>query len=168
MPTSPGDGAAPPSDVITVTNEEFRSLPLPASELKMQQPVEDHPYYAMSLVGERTHQWAESSEHGVETTVLGTAVKVRATPLEYWWDDGHGVARTAAGPGARRPEQADPETDPAAADVVYEGTGHLEVQLTTVWKIESRLVAEGCDTNSTGWACGDDVWQTTPPWLASE
>lgn len=195
VPSVPNEVAGPPVDVVTVSNQEFRSLAIPAPELVMQQPVEGHPYYAMSLVGERTNQWAESSEHVIETTILGTPVEVRATPLEYRWDYGNGVTQTTAGPGGRRPDNADPYTYPAAADVVYAETGNYEVNLTTVytgefrygdsgwipisgvaevasepkmntvWKIKTRLVDEGCDTNPDGWACGDDVWQTTPPWM---
>ncbi|GAB3753952.1 hypothetical protein GCM10027591_02700 [Zhihengliuella somnathii] len=195
VPTESNEEAAPPVDVVTVSNEDFRSLAIPASELKTQQPVEGHPYYAMSLVGERTNQWAESSEHIIETTILGTPVEVRATPLEYRWDYGNGVTQTTPGPGARRPDHADPYTYPSGTDIVYEETGNYEINLTTVyagefrygdsgwipisgvaevasepkmntvWKIKARLVAEGCETNADGWACGDDVWQTTPPWM---
>ncbi|GHD03436.1 hypothetical protein [Zhihengliuella salsuginis] len=185
--------SAVPEDVITVTTEEFRTLPIPSSEIVFESPVDGHEEYGIAMIGQRVNQWAGSSTHVLETTVLGTPVEVRATPLEYQWTYGDGHHRTTQHAGGPRPEGADPYEYRTYTDNIYEETGNFEVNLTTVytgefrhgdsgwipisgvasvpsdpkvnsiWKRETRNVSADCIERPEGWAC-ESPFLKTPPW----
>ncbi|WP_102160552.1 hypothetical protein [Zhihengliuella halotolerans] len=168
-------------------------MPIPSSEIVFESPVEGHEEYGIALIRQRVNQWADSQVHTLETTVLGTTVEVRATPIEYQWNYGDGNHRTTAHAGDARPDDADPYEYRTYTDNIYEETGNYEVNLTTVytgefrygdsgwipisgvasvpsepkinsiWKRETRNVSADCIEHPEGWAC-DSPFLKTPPW----
>jgi hypothetical protein len=70
---------------IVVTLAEFQSLPIDGGVLEMQ------PAAAQVLVNIETVAWSTARTHVLTTTILGTPVAVRATPIEWSWDFGAGT-----------------------------------------------------------------------------
>ncbi|WP_309080944.1 hypothetical protein [Zhihengliuella sp.] len=177
-------------DNIVLTQAQFRSLPLASAGIQFQDEVEG---WGVALVGHHVNVWADSEAQTLTTTILGTEVEVRATPIEYRWSYGDGRTRTVAEPGGPRPEDADPYEFSTVTSVVYEETGNYDIGLETVytgqfryngspwlpvsgvavvpsdprgvsiWETVTRNVAEDCIENPDGWACRSP-WLTTPPW----
>lgn len=81
---------------IVVTVAEFRSLPIQGGTLEVQ------PAAAQVLVNIETVAWSTARTHVLGTTILGTPVAVRATPVEWAWNFGAGtdpfVTTTPGGP----------------------------------------------------------------------
>ncbi|GAA3703767.1 hypothetical protein GCM10022377_16860 [Zhihengliuella alba] len=184
------DVAEQASQPIILTNREFRSLPLAGSQINFQDEVEG---WGVALVGHHVNVWADSEAQTLTTTILGTEVEVRATPIEYRWSYGDGRTRTVAEAGSPRPDDADPYEFSTPTSVVYEETGNYDIGLETVytgqfryngspwlpvsgvavvpsdprgasiWETVTRNVAEDCVDNPDGWACRSP-WLTTPPW----
>lgn len=92
------DGGNPAAAEPVVTGEDFRRLPIPAAAIKVQPPNR------RTLVNIPTNLYAGASTVVLPTTVLGQAVRVRATPMRFHWIYGDGTARTTADPGAPYPE----------------------------------------------------------------
>jgi hypothetical protein len=92
---NPGDA---PAIEPVVTAEDFRRLPLPASQIMIQPPS------GRTLVNIPTNLYADSATVTLPTTVLGQPVRVRATPLRFRWSYGDGEVRTTTDPGAPYPE----------------------------------------------------------------
>jgi hypothetical protein len=91
-PEDPQAAAAP-----VVTAEDFRRLPLPAAGIKIQPPNR------RTLINIPTNLYANAGQVILPTTVLGQAVRVRATPLHFHWTYGDGSVRTTADPGGPYP-----------------------------------------------------------------
>ncbi|MGM0385048.1 MAG: hypothetical protein ACQERF_03560 [Actinomycetota bacterium] len=81
---------------VVVTLAEFQSLPIDGGVLEMQ------PAAAQVLVNIETVAWSTARTHILGTTILGTPVAVRATPVQWSWDFGAGtepfVTTTPGGP----------------------------------------------------------------------
>ena len=103
MPTAPYFLVSATGEVIdradlpvVVTLAEFRSLPIEGGTLGMQ------PAAAEVLVNIETVAWSTARTHVLGTTILGTPVQVRATPVEWAWNFGAGtepfVTTTPGGP----------------------------------------------------------------------
>ncbi|MFC3688533.1 hypothetical protein [Aquipuribacter hungaricus] len=98
---SPAVAEAPaPQPVVTLA--DFRRLPLPASQAAIQ------PAGGEALIRMRTNAYVDPVSTGQQTfdiTLLGTPVRVRATPASYTWDYGDGSAPvTTTDPGAPYPD----------------------------------------------------------------
>jgi hypothetical protein len=90
------DDPAPVEPVVTA--EDFRRLPLPAAVIKVQPPN------LRTLINIPTNLYADADPVVIPTTVLGQAVRVRATPLRFRWNYGDGKALSTTDPGAPYPE----------------------------------------------------------------
>ncbi|WP_189349558.1 hypothetical protein [Zhihengliuella salsuginis] len=176
-----------------MTLEEFRRLPLPASEIIFENGVEGEPMYGIALIGHHVNLWADSEEFETTTSILGAPVDVKATPIEYRWTYDDGQYRTTPHAGEPRPDGVDPYEYKTHTSIVYEEAGNYDVALETVyagyfrtggsgwipipgvavvasdpkvnsiWKTETRLVSEDCTENPDGWAC-ESPFLKTPPW----
>ncbi|GAA3616894.1 hypothetical protein GCM10022223_36750 [Kineosporia mesophila] len=112
-----------PAPVVPVlTGEDFQRLPLPASPIVMQ------PADGRTLVNVPTNLYAEADTVTLPTTILGQAVRVRATPEEFRWRYGDGGGLTTEDAGAPYPELRTAH--------VYRSSGRQKVGLTTVYSGE--------------------------------
>lgn len=93
----PGQAGDPVVLEPVVTAEDFRRLPLPAAGVNVQPPN------LRTLVNIPTNLYADAGTVVLPTTVLGQAVRVRATPLRFLWTYGDGSTRTTTDPGAPYP-----------------------------------------------------------------
>ena len=91
----PNDPQAAPDPVVTA--EDFRRLPIPAAAIKIQPPNR------RTLINIPTNLYANASQVILPTTVLGQAVRVRATPQRFHWTYGDGSIRTTTDPGGPYP-----------------------------------------------------------------
>ena len=80
-----GGGSDRGTRPVAVTTSEFRSLPIDGGSLDMQ------PAATQVLVNIETIAWSTAQAQVLETTILGTPVSVRATPVEWAWDFGAGT-----------------------------------------------------------------------------
>lgn len=105
--------------VITVTQRDFASLPVAPARAHAGPQVGYLPVN-MDLVA-----YAEATEQTLDTTLLGTPVQVRATPVTYRWSFGDGNTLDTARPG-----QPYPSTEITHR---YEHQGWYDVSLTTTY-----------------------------------
>ena len=115
------DGNDPEAAEPVVTVEDFRRLPIPAADIKVQ------PADRRTLINIPTNLYAGAAAVVLPTTVLGQAVRVRATPVRFHWTYGDGSARTTADAGAPYPElrtahvYRDPGTRTLGLTTTYSG-----------------------------------------------
>ena len=140
-PVDPDTGASlglwePTSDVggcpedppvaVVLTAEEFRRLPLTASTPTVQ------PGHGRSLIRMPLIVHTDPTPQDLTTTVLGTTVRVRATPSSFTWDFGDGAAPlSTTDPGAPYPHHTLTHT--------YDQVGTFPVTLTTTWTGQYQL-----------------------------
>lgn len=119
----PGQGANQAAAVVpAVTAEDFRRLPMPAGRVHVQ------PGSGRTLVNVPTNVYVEASVAVLPTTVLGLAVRVRATPVEYGWSFGDGKSLRTSDAGAPYPDLRTTHT--------YTSPASVRVGLTTVYRGE--------------------------------
>ena len=116
----PGAAAIP-----TVTADDFRRLPLPAGQVHIQ------PGSGRTLINVPTNVYVEAATAILPTTVLGTPVRVRATPISYDWTFGDGHRLHTVDPGAPYPDLRTTHT--------YAGTGTVALGLNTTYRGEYAL-----------------------------
>jgi hypothetical protein len=116
----PGTTAAP-----TVTAHDFRRLPLPAGRVHIQ------PGTRRTLINIPTNLYVEATTTILPTTVLGTPVRVRATPTSYDWTFGDGHTLHTTDPGAPYPDLRTPHT--------YTTPGTMTLTLATTYTGEYAL-----------------------------
>ncbi len=104
---------------VVVSAEQFRRLPIPAPEIITQPPDR------ITLINIDTNILTRKNAVVLPTTVLGQAVRVRATPASFTWQYGDGTDLTTANPGALYPNM------PTAH--VYRAPGTFTVDLTTTF-----------------------------------
>ena len=117
-PGGGGPGAAPV--VITVSREDFASLPVAAPTAKAGPPDGWVP------VNLDVVMYAEGSEsQNLTTDILGAQVRIQATPVSYSWDLGDGTVIESDEPGRPYPHK----------DVTgsYTHEGWYDVTLTTTY-----------------------------------
>jgi hypothetical protein len=114
----PTDPAAEP----VVTAEDFRRLPIPAATVKVQPPNR------RTLINIPTNLYADANSIILPTTVLGQAVRVRATPLRFHWTYGDGTALTTEDTGGPYPDLSTAHT--------YRRPGTRTLGLTTTYSGE--------------------------------
>jgi len=116
-PAQAGGAAGP-----VVSLEDFRRLPLPAGRVHVQ------PGSGRTLVNVPTNVYVDAPVAVLPTTVLGTAVRVRATATEFVWAFGDGSGLRTADPGAAYPDLRTTHT--------YTQPGSMQLSLTTVYRGE--------------------------------
>lgn len=122
-PPAPG-APAPVVQTITVTREQFLSLPIAPAGLE-RQPVRD-----WVLINIETIAYAHPQTQTFDIDVLGTPVTVRAEPVSFTWDFGEGEPFTTTSAGHPYPDH----------DVFYEykipteGGETRAITLTTSWE----------------------------------
>ncbi|HEY6793340.1 MAG TPA: hypothetical protein VI248_01515 [Kineosporiaceae bacterium] len=140
-PQEAATAAAAPVPVVTA--EDFRRLPLPAGVIHIQ------PGNGRALINVPTNVYLDASARILPTVILGQAVRVRATPVQYRWSFGDGSWLQTTDPGAAYPNLRTTHT--------YATTGVMPIGLTTVYHGEYS-VADGA------WLPIDGTAQvTTPP-----
>ncbi|MBM7051732.1 hypothetical protein [Rothia sp. ZJ1223] len=171
------EGDAPAQQlIITVTNEDFRSLNvLPASIMGQGS--------GHTLKNFNTNLWADAQEQTFDTQISGRSVRVVATPVSYIFDYGDGTTITSFSPGYGLPAGQEWADIPTDTSHVYTETGDYNATVTTVysgrysveggpwlpvagtnevvsdprvvrvWKVKVGNVAEDCLANSTAWGC---------------
>ncbi|MBI9114715.1 PKD domain-containing protein [Sanguibacter suaedae] len=113
---------------VTVTEVDFRSLPLTASPVQVQPPT------LVSLVNIATITYTDNTPQILDTTILGQPVRVRATPASFTWDFGDGsTPLVTTDPGNPYPDHTVART--------YTTTGTYTITLTTTWTGEYSLDA---------------------------
>jgi hypothetical protein len=119
---SAADAGDPAAAQPVVTAEDFRRLPLPAAGVKVQPPNR------RTLINVPTNLYTDVDPVVLPTTVLGQAVRVRATPLRFHWTYGDGSALTTTNPGAPYPDLRTAHT--------YRRPGTRELGLSTTYSGE--------------------------------
>ncbi|MBO1752458.1 PKD domain-containing protein [Actinotalea sp. BY-33] len=122
------DAAA--AQVVVLTAEQFRRLPLQASAPAFQ------PADGRGLVGKDLILMTSAEPQTLTTDVLGVPVTVRATPVEFTWDLGDGSAPLTTTDAGR------PYPDHTVAQA-YAREGRYAVTLTTTWQGEYQLAGAG-------------------------
>lgn len=116
---APASGAAVPAPiVVTLTQEDFQSLPIAAPPLTLN-PNDWLPVQLEMIAS------AEDQTQVLTTTVLGQSVEVHAIPMSWTWDFGDGTVMTTESPGEPWP----------AFDIthVYGYEGIYDVTVTTTF-----------------------------------
>ena len=112
---------------VVVTLAEFRALPIQGGQLVMQ------PAAQQVLINIETIAYSTARTHVLNTTILGTPVAVRATPIEWAWDFGGGTAPfVTTGPGG-------PYPDLDVSRVYRRVHRDLTIGLTITWAGEYRV-----------------------------
>lgn len=128
---APAGPAKQPEDekpvVITVTQKDFAKLPVKAAKAHAG-PEQGWLPANMDLV-----LYADSEPQELETELLDTPVRIRATPVEYRWDLGDGNVLVTDDPGEPWPSKD------VSATFAYEGW--YDVTLTTTY--EGQFSVEG-------------------------
>jgi hypothetical protein len=104
------------------TAADFRRLPIPAAELKVQ------PGDRRTLVNVPTNLYARSDPRILRTSILGFPIRVRATPTLFHWQYGDGRVRSTADAGGPYPRLDTAHT--------YLRTGRRTVTLATEYNGE--------------------------------
>lgn len=113
----------PVAVTVTVTENDFRSMPLVASTVSVGPEGGWLPVNMVVVV------YASSDPQILPTTVLGQPVLIRATPTRYTWDFADGSAPLATSdPGAPFPNHT--------VSYTYSRVGDYVVTLTTTWSGE--------------------------------
>lgn len=120
-------GYSCPEDAVpTMTEADFRRLPLAAPVLRLQ------PDRGWVLVNKETIVMTDPAEQTFRTDLLGYGVDVVATPASYTYDFGDGSADLVT----TSPGHAWPDHDTFH---FYESLGTVQVTLTTTWKGRYRV-----------------------------
>jgi hypothetical protein len=117
-------------DVVTLSVEEFRRLPLAASTPSIQ------PADGRNLVGMPLIVFTDATPQDLATTVVGVPVTVRATPTQFSWDFGDGSPPlVTSDPGASYPDHT--------VSHPFDRPGTYSVRLTTTWRGEFQVAGSG-------------------------
>jgi len=104
---------------------DFRNQPVNAGSVRMQPSRH-------TLIGAHTNIYAEAAEQTFDIQILGQAVRIEATPIEYTWTYGDGsTLGPVAVPGGPLPQDRWGEQTPTSH--VYKDTGDFQVSLTTTF-----------------------------------
>ncbi|WP_051480417.1 PKD domain-containing protein [Cellulomonas sp. KRMCY2] len=118
------------TDLVVLSVEEFRRLPLTASTPQYQ------PDDGRGLVNKDLIVYADPAPQTLATTVLGVPVAVRATPVAFAWDFGDGSEPlVTTDPGAPYPNHT--------VSYPYRQAGEFAVQLVTTWQGQYQVNGAG-------------------------
>ncbi|MDM7831273.1 hypothetical protein [Cellulomonas edaphi] len=115
-----------PVDLLpTLTQEDFRRLPIAPSSLTIQ------PDRGWVLVNKETIAYSDDDEQSLRTQVLGVGVDVVVKPESFTWTFGDGKPFTTDGPGRAYPQQY--------VSRVFKRLGEATITLTTTWSGRYRV-----------------------------
>lgn len=163
------------AELVGLVLEEFQTAPIDPGTFALQ----PSPY---SLVNMPTNLYAEAREQTFDMTLLGQSVRIQVTPTEYEWNYGDGtIYGPAAWPGNALPEELvgevtetshvyqEPGDYFVSVAIYFSGKYSINggpmipidgraltfppVQTISVWKSESRNVADDCFQNPSGFGC---------------
>jgi hypothetical protein len=112
--------------IITVSEHDFRQLPLAAPALTIQPAATSTLYVNLPV-----YMHSSSDSQILTTTILDTPVTIRATPIEYTWDYGDSESHTKTSPGQPYPDTTNAHT--------YSVPGTYITTLTTQWAGEFTI-----------------------------
>jgi len=171
--------AEKPEDVLRAIAariaNDFKQLPVQSAKVTVQ----PGPH---TLKGMETNVFAEAREQAFDVVILGQNVHLEATPVEYTYNYGDGTTfgPTMFAGGSITEDEWGTKT---RTSHVYKQTGDFRLAVTTafrgtysvnggpplpitgsgqfaspgqlvsVWRSETRQVADNCIENPTGWAC---------------
>ncbi len=115
-------GQVPGGAVPVLSLADFRRLPLPAGKVVVQ------PGNLRTLVNVETNVMVEAPPVVVTTTLLGAAVRVRATAVDFRWSFGDGEELVTTDPGALFPDMRTTHT--------YRAAGQFPLGLVTSYRGE--------------------------------
>lgn len=110
---------APPPTMPVVTQADFQKFALPAPRASVQPD-------GWTVTGYPTNMYTDAHTTTINLTILGFAVRVRATPVSFSWNFGDGRSLSTTRTGAK----IEPGDSPAISHV-YARSGHVRVVLTT-------------------------------------
>lgn len=128
------------ADLAAQAEAAFRTLTIAPAPIVVQPPD------GWTLVNVPTITYTEPGEQVLDTTLLGIAVQIRATPRSFTWDYGDGTTPLiTTDPGAAYPHHTVAHTYDQPADQV-------NITLTTTWSGQFRITGTPNWTDVTGTA----------------
>ncbi|WP_431709556.1 PKD domain-containing protein [Glutamicibacter uratoxydans] len=137
----PGDDTPIESDPEGIIVEEIRISPAEFRRFPILPSILNSDPEQFSLRNGHTHLWAAAETQTFSTNINGTPVEVRAIPIQWLWDYGDGSTRVLNYPGEPAPNHTLHHETPTSYS--YTETGVFEVNLTTLYRGEFRIVGEG-------------------------
>ena len=170
--TDPDEVAA---ELVGLVIEEFQTAPIDPGKFTLQ----PSPY---ALINNPVNLYVEAREQAFDMNLLGQTVRIQVRPTEYEWNYGDGtVYGPASRPGSPLPENLVGEATETSHTYVEPGDYFVSVaiyfsgrysinggpmipidgraltippaQTISVWKSESRNVADDCLRNPSGFGC---------------
>ncbi|WP_298454575.1 PKD domain-containing protein [uncultured Cellulomonas sp.] len=129
-------------DLRAAIAQELQRLPLTPSALSVEPPS------GWTLVNADTVVFTDDSAQVLDTTVVGIAVRIRATPTTFAWDFGDGSQPL------RTTDPGHPWPDHTVAHR-YSTEGTRQISLTTTWSAQFQVAG------TTGWERVDGTATTT-------
>ncbi|WP_189691894.1 PKD domain-containing protein [Flavimobilis marinus] len=116
------------TDIRTILERDLATLPIPPSPLNVQ-PDQDWTYVNLDTI-----VFTDPEPTVLTTTVLGTSVEVRVTPVSFAWNFGDGSdPLVTSDPGKPYPDHT--------VAYAYPTTGDYTITLTTTWEGAFRLTS---------------------------
>lgn len=167
-----GEDAPPPMPVVTL--EDFQQLNIAPSTIEADSG-------GFGLRNAHTNFYATAEAQTLNVEMLGQDVAIQAVPVQWTWNYGDGsAAKTLGQPGGPQPEfnqeldtthrYTETGTFPVNLTTAYRGqysvnngpwlpipgTAQVPSQPVTadIWRSKTRNVADDCNENPNGWACG--------------
>ena len=167
-----GEDAPPPMPVVTL--EDFQQLNIAPSTIEADSG-------GFGLRNAHTNFYATAEAQTLNVEMLGQDVAIQAVPVQWTWNYGDGsAAKTLGQPGGPQREfnqeldtthrYTETGTFPVNLTTAYRGqysvnngpwlpipgTAQVPSQPVTadIWRSKTRNVADDCNENPNGWACG--------------
>ena len=173
-PAEPAEGEEAPPPMPVVTLEDFQQLNIAPSTIEADSG-------GFGLRNAHTNFYATAEAQTLNVEMLGQDVAIQAVPVQWTWNYGDGsAAKTLGQPGGPQREfnqeldtthrYTETGTFPVNLTTAYRGqysvnngpwlpipgTAQVPSQPVTadIWRSKTRNVADDCNENPNGWACG--------------
>lgn len=149
---------------ISIDIERFRSYPIKASSINSE-PNE------FSLRNGHTHLWATAETQAFNSDLSGSAVRIKAIPIQWNWNYGDGTTRNLDFPGDPMPHHTLRDETPTSHS--YGETGTFKVGVTTLYRGEFSVDGGAWQAIPGQAAVASvpieiDVWRTEKELIANE